>query len=382
MTPLSFTEFRSCFPLLARQAYLNNCSQGVLADDVRLAFTGFLDSWDEHGSPWEHWVEQVEVLRAVFAGSIGADADEVAIMPSASIGLNAIASALSFHRRRDVVLGDFEFPTAAHVWLAQQPRGARLKWARSSGHTLAVDAYARLVDEDTLIVPATHVCFRNGFRMDVAGLAALCHDRGALFLVDDFQRTGTGPIDVHALNVDFMVTGALKYLLGPSGIAFLYVRRALIAHLQPTVTGWFGRVNPFAFNIETLDWAATAARFEAGTPPVPNAYATLAALRLLARLEPSAVERRIAGLVERFASGALAAGYRMLTPEDPARRGPLVVLHSTDAPALVERMKQRHVITSARGNGLRVSFHAYNNEDDVDAALAALAAHEALVVRA
>jgi selenocysteine lyase/cysteine desulfurase len=160
-----------------------------------------------------------------------------------------------------------------HVWLAQQRRGAEIAWARADGETLPVAAYAALVDNRTRIVPVTHVCFRNGYRADVRGLVELCHQRGALVFLDDYQRSGTAPLDVHALGVDFMVTGALKYLLGPSGIAFLYVRRRLVEELTPLVTGWFGRVNPFAFAPQQLDWSTTARRFETGTPPVPLAYA-------------------------------------------------------------------------------------------------------------
>ena len=155
-------------------------------------------------------------------------------MPSASAAIGAIATALSFDTdRRRVLLGEFEFPTMAHGWLAQQRRGAIVDWVPASGETLPVELYETRIDERTLIVPAAHVCFRNGYRLDVAALAALCRERGAYLMLDDYQRTGTAPLDVHALGVDFLVTGALKYLLGPAGIAFLYVRRELIERLEP-----------------------------------------------------------------------------------------------------------------------------------------------------
>ena len=148
-------------------------------------------------------------------------------MPSASAAIGAIATALSFDTdRRRVLLGEFEFPTMAHGWLAQQRRGAIVDWVPARGDTLPIERYETRIDERTLIVPAAHVCFRNGYRIDVAALAALCRERGAYLMLDDYQRTGTAPLDVHALGVDFLVTGALKYLLGPAGIAFLYVRRA------------------------------------------------------------------------------------------------------------------------------------------------------------
>ena len=373
-------RFRARFPIFRQRVYLNSCSQGALSLEVEAAVANFLDSWRTLGSPWDRWVGEVERLRAAVAGMIGADADEVAVMPNASTAIAAIATALAFDAdRRDVVLGEFEFPTMTHAWLAQQRRGARITWVKALGETLPVEHYAACIDEQTLIVPATHVCFRNGYRLDIPRLAAVCRERGAYCMLDDYQRTGTAPLDVHALGVDFMVTGALKYLIGPPGVAFLYVRRELIERLEPLSTGWFGRVDPFAFNIDRLDWSLSARRFEAGSPPVPIVYAATAGIELLRTVGPAAIEAQIARLVERFVRGARARGVEVATPDDPGARGPLVVVRSADAATLVRRLEGRGIIASARGTGLRVSFHAYNTEQDVDAVLEALAAEEALV---
>ena len=380
MTP---DEFRARFPILGRRVYVNSCSQGALSTDVEQAMRAYLDSWHELGSPWEMWVEQVERLRARFAASIGADADEIAVMPSASAGINAVASALSFDGPRShVVVGDFEFPTMAQIWIAQERRGATIRRAHAAGDSLPLDAYDAVIDERTLIVPATHVCFRNGHKTDIAGLVTLAHDRGAYVFLDDYQRTGTGPLDVHRLGVDLMVTGCLKYLLAASGIGFLYVRRDLIERFEPTVTGWFGRVNPFAFRIDAIDWPSGANRFETGTPPVPNAYAALAGLDLLERVGSESVKQQIDRLVGQYSSSARDAGFVVRTPADPTRRGPLVVVQCTDAPALVGKLAARGIIASCRGNGLRVAFHAYNTSADVEAVIDALVAESSLLERA
>jgi selenocysteine lyase/cysteine desulfurase len=388
---LAPSQFRSRFPIVNRRIYVNSCSQGALSTDVEAAMHEYAERWHDAGSPWDVWVEKVDQLRTRFAASIGADREEIAVMPSASAGINAIATALSFGNRSEaplgggdrsqVVLGDFEFPTMAQIWLAQQRRGASIRWARATGDRLDIDAYERVIDERTLLVPATHVCFRNGHKTDIAALTRLAHSRGALVFVDDYQRTGSGPIDVHALGTDFLVTGCLKYLLAAAGVAFLYVRRELIDRLEPTVTGWFGRVNPFAFRIDEIDWPPAATRFESGTPPVPNAYLAIAALDLLDRIGYDVVGQQVTRLVERYRSRAEASGFVVRTPREPERRGPLVVVESVDAPVLVSHLADRGIIASCRGNGLRVSFHAYNTEDDVDAVVAALEAEAALLER-
>ena len=379
---MNAAEFRARFPILSQRVYVNSCSQGALSVDVERAFAEYLESWHRDGSPWELWVEQVNRARAAFAASIGALTEEIAVMPSASAGINVVASALDFAgSRRDVVMGEFEFPTMAQVWIAQERRGARIRWVRADGDRLPVEAYANAIDERTLIVPATHVCFRNGYKADIAGLSRVAHDRGAYVFLDDYQRTGSGPIDVHGLGVDFMVTGCLKYLVAASGIAFLYVRRDLIERFEPTVTGWFGRANPFAFRIDQVDWSASATRFEAGTPPVPNAYAALSALGLLSRIGYAQIGAHVDHLVARFRRATHDAGFVVRTPADPAFRGPLVVVESLDAPALVSRLAARGIIASSRGNGLRVSFHAYNNEADLAAVAEALVDEASLLVR-
>ena len=382
MSTLSIDQFRNRFPIFKSRVYVNSCSQGALSTDVEAAMHEYVATWHEQGSPWELWVEQVEALRTAFARSIGADRDEIAVMPSASAGINAVASALDFNGPRStVVMGEFEFPTMAQVWLAQQRRGAAIRWAKPDGDRLEVDAYANVIDERTLIVPMTHVCYKNGHKTDVASVARIARDRGAYSFLDDYQRTGSGPIDVHALGVDFMVTGCLKYLLAAAGVAFLYVRRDIVERFEPSITGWFGRINPFAFQIDSLDWPPAASRFESGTPPVPSAYAALAALRLLESVGIDAVGRRVAQLVERYRSAAEASGFVVRTPSQAERRGPLVVVQSIDAPALVARLAGRGIIGSCRGNGLRVSFHAYNNEADVDTVLDALRAEAPLLER-
>lgn len=377
---MTLDAFRARFPIFEHRVYVNSCSQGALSLDVRAALEAFMASWQADGSPWARWVGEVERLRAAVAATLGADRDEVAVVPNASAAITAIATALSFEAsRRVVLLSEFEFPTMAHVWLAQQRRGAVVDWVRARGDALPIERYDAAIDERTLVVAATHVCFRNGYRLDVAALAALCRERGAYCMLDDYQHTGTGPLDVHALGVDFLVTGALKYLLGPPGVAFLYVRRALIERLEPLSTGWLGRAEPFAFRLDPLDWAATARRFDTGSPPVPTVYGAVAGLELLQEVGLAPIEAQIGRLTARLMTGARQRGFAVATPDEAERRGALVVVRSPDADTLAGRLEARGIVASARGTGLRLSFHAYNTEADVDAVLAALDAEAALV---
>ena len=266
---------RSRFPIFRNKIYLNSCSQGALSDAVEASLHEHIRTWHEDGSPWDKWMDHYEAARAAFAGFINAKPEEVAILSCASAGISAIASALNFNGpRKKVVMGEFEFPTMGQIWLAQQSRGAEIRFIRAQDGRIPASSYANEIDEQTLIVPVTGVCFMNGARSEVPAVAKLARERGALVMLDDYQDCGTRPVDVKALDLDFYVSGALKYMLGPSGIAFMYVRPELIQKLTPTITGWFGQQNPFAFDVKHFDPACSARRFESGSPPLPHVFSS------------------------------------------------------------------------------------------------------------
>jgi len=371
---------RSRFPIFQRKTYLNSCSQGALSDTVEAGIRDYVTSWHEHGSPWETWVEQYEAARAQFAGFIGATSDEVAIVPHASAGISSIASALTFEQRPKVVLGELEFPTMGHIWLAQQKRGAQIEFVPATGEGITTEAYERAIDRRTLVVPLTGVCFRNGFRSPVSEVVKLAQENGALVMLDDYQDCGTRPVNVRQMDVDFYVAGTLKYLLGPPGLAFLYVRKELIERLQPTITGWFAQRNPFAFDVKHLDLAPSARRFEAGSPPVPNIYAAMRGIEMLQEIGLENISQHIGSLARALLSGAREMGLSAKTAEDSV--GPLCVLRSRDAAKMVEVLAANGIVCSSRHDGLRISFHVYNTLVDVERVLEVLEQNLELMVRA
>ncbi len=256
-------EIRSRFRIFRRKIYLNSCSQGALSNAVQIGLEDYIASWHEQGA-----------------------------------GINSVASALSFQECGKVVMGEFEFPTMGHVWLAQRARGADVRFIPAEGNTIPSAAYEKMVDRNTLIVPLTHVCFKNGYRSEVKAVAEIAHRAGALVMLDDYQDCGTRPVDVKAMNLDFYVTGTLKYLLGPPGLAFMYVRKGLIASLAPTVTGWFAQTNPFAFDPQNINLSPTARRFESGSPAVPNIYAAACGLQLLREIGMENIAAHIKDLTQ------------------------------------------------------------------------------------
>ena len=375
MTEPDFETLRREFPVLARKTYLNSGSYCALANEVRAAFEAYLDDRLLAGARWDLWITKNEAVRALTASLLRALPDEIAVTASVSAGLNALASALDFSGPRNkVVVSDFEFPTNAQIWHAQEPRGARVVHVpRAADGYIPLELFEKAIDDDTQLVAVTHVAFRNGAKLDIPGIVRLAHARGARVLVDCYQSVGSLDIDVKAWDVDFAVGGMLKYLLGTAGIGFMYVRGALVPALLPTNSGWFAQAQITAMDITANHPAPNARRFEAGTPPVVNCYAAEAGLRMLLRVGTPAVEKRIGALTRRCMERLAEIGWPSVTPTADERRGATVALPSRDSAGLTAELMRRDIVTSYRDANVRASFHFYNNDDDVDAFIAAAA---------
>jgi selenocysteine lyase/cysteine desulfurase len=373
-------RIRHRFPIFQQRVYINSCSQGALSDAVRASYEQYLSDWDEYGAPWEYWVERGEAARAAFAALINATPDEVAVTTSLSAGVSALASGLRFTRRSKVVLTDWEFPTIGQIWHAQEARGARVVHVPAAADgTIPLDRFKRAIDDDTLLVSITQVCYRNGAMVDVPGVVELAHERGALVLLDAYQAIGSLPVDVRDLGVDFLGAGVLKYLLGSAGLGFFYCRRDLVERVWPTQTGWFADENIFAMDHTDYSPAHTAARFQSGTPPVPAIYAGIAGIELMQEIGISATREHVNLLNAHLLNGLDDLGATVATPRAANARGALMCIRSKDSQALVSALDGEGIVTSERDGNLRVSAHCYNTVQDVDALLAGLQRHRTLL---
>ncbi len=365
--------WRRRIPLLASCIPMNNCSQAPQTDATRAAAERYLDSWNGSGMDWDAWMSEVALAKAEFAKLIGATADDIAVFSSVSEAASAVASALTLQgRRTNIVVSDAEFPTIAHVWLAQEQRGARVSWVPVRDDADA-SAYDTLIDDQTALVSACHAYYMNGLIQDSARIANIARDAGALSFVDAYQSLGTIPIDVRALGVDFLASGNLKFLMGIPGIAFMYVRPEIVDTLQPSVTGWFGRANPFAFDARSLDWSPTASRFDTGTPPVINAYVARAGMEIINTLGPANIRAWLVELGQRLIDGGRARGLMLHGSDDIRRKTATTAFVVGDSHAVEHAMRERGVIASARGDVIRLAPHFYSTTGDIDRALDVLA---------
>jgi len=353
---------------------MNNCSQAPQTTTTRAAAEFYLDSWNESGMEWDEWIDQVRRAKAEFATLIGASTDEIALFSSVSEATSALASALDFTgKRRKIVVSEAEFPTVGQVWLAQEKRGAQVQWAAVRDGVVDPCEYDLHVDRETVLVSACHGYYLDGALQDLSRIAAQAHTHDALVFVDAYQTLGAVPVNVKALGVDFLVSGNLKYLMGIPGVAFMYVRRELIERLQPTLTGWFGRVDPFAFKVNALDWSSSASRFDAGTPPIINLYVARAGLEIINEIGVANIRAWHEVLAHRLIYGGMERGLTVFGPTDVAHKTASTAFVVKDSRAVETAMRARGVIPSARGPVIRLAPHYYSTLEDVDTALDVLA---------
>ena len=376
-------QLRREFPILRRAAYLNSCSLGALSDRAKARLDGFLDDWHELGaSAWHRrWLARVEELRGRVAAFWGSNADEVALLPTASTAISAVAHAAKRLRapapgagcgqgRNRVVCTDLDFPTLAYQW-AVQDDVELVVLESEDGMGIDPQQFADAVDDRTFLLATSHVFFTTGFAQDLPTLSEIAHDAGALCLIDGYQGAGQLPLSVGDTGVDAYVAGPLKWLCGGAGLAYLYVREELIASLEPVLTSWFATENQFSFDIGHFRLRQDARRFELGTPALPTVHTALGGQSLIDDVGIERIAGRNATLARRFVEGARTSGLDVRYP-DPEHRSAILTVRHPDPASAVKRLAERDIVVDHRPGLVRVSPHFYNTETEIDLCVEAL----------
>ena len=360
--------FRRSFPALEDTVHLASCSMGARSLDMDRAMARMLEAMARLGAPWREFEDQLSEARQRFAALIGARPEQIAVVPNVSVGAYQVASTRQWDRRPKLVATTAEFPSVAHVWLAQRQCGAEVVTVDGRDGAVRAEDLASAVDGRTGLVSVPLVTYRDGVRLPIAEVVDAARAVGAPVFVDAYQAIGVEPVNVDELGCDYLVAGAMKYLLGLPGVAFLYVRSTDATDRPPQLTGSMARIDPFAFDPLTLDFPEEARRFETGTPAVPALYAANAGLGLIEALDLHAVRRHVSELVAYAAMRLTEQGETVRMAAEAAARGAHIGLVDPQPEALGRFLAERQIVVSPRGDSVRLSFHYYNGTDDIDAA--------------
>jgi kynureninase len=369
-------RYRSEFPILERTTYLISNSLGAMPRGVFDSMLAYAGSWAERGV--RAWEEKWWMLAAEVGDDIGslmnAPAGSVSCQQNVTTIQAIVASCLDFGAQRNkVVYSDLNFPSVMYFWNAQRARGARIEMIPSDGIHVDTERMLKAIDDQTVIVPISHVIFRSAYIQEAKAIIDRAHHVGALVLLDTFQSLGTVPVDVQALNVDFTCGGVLKWLCGGPGTAYLYVRPDLAAKLEPKFTGWIAHQNPFAFEIGPQKYTDGQYKFMNGTPNVPALYAARPGLSIVREVGIDKIRAKSKRQVARLMELADQHGWKVNTPRDPERRGGTVSIDMPHASEVCAELIKRDILVDYRPNaGVRMSPHFYTDDYELDNAINAV----------
>ena len=375
--PDPLLRYRAEFPILAKTTYLISNSLGAMPRGVFDSMQEYAELWATRGvRAWEDawWMLGLELGNQIGA-LLHAPKDSVALHGNVTQCQATVASCFDFSGKRNkVVYTDMNFPSVMYFWEAQRSRGARVHMVPTDdGVTVPTERLLAAIDQETLLVPISHVLFRSSFIQDAAAIVEKAHRVGAHVILDSYQSLGSGvPVDVQRLNVDFACGGVLKWLCGGPGTAYLYIRPDLLNRLEPRFTGWSAHQDPFAFEIGLIRYAQGPFRFMNGTPNIPAMYAALPGLKIVSEIGEKAIREKSQRLTARIIALADERGWRVTAPRDPARRGGTVAVDIPGSKEVCAELLKRDILVDWRPKaGVRMSPHFYSTEEEISVAFAA-----------
>jgi kynureninase len=375
--PDPLLRFRGEFPILENNIYLISNSLGAMPRRVEESLAEYTRLWKTRGvRAWEEtWWELAKTVGDEIGELMNAPAGSIALHQNVTTCEAIVASCLDFSSKRNkIVYDDMNFPSVMYFWegQAQQPHGPRVHMVPSDdGITVPLQRLLDAIDEETLLVPISHVLFRSSFIQDAKAIIEKAHTVGAMVLLDMFHSVGTIHVDVQALNVDFATGGVLKWLCGGPGTAYLYVRPDLGKELEPKFTGWMAHEKPFQFQIGPIQYTEPPYRFMTGTSNVAAMYAARPGLKIIREAGIDAIRAKSKRQTARLIELADARGWKVNTPRDPEQRGGTVSIDMPNSKEVCAELLKRDVVVDWRPQaGVRMSPHFYTKDEELDQAIA------------
>ena len=368
-------KWRGEFPILDRTTYMISNSLGAMPRGVYDSMRAYADSWAHRGvRAWEEgWWEMAVGVGDKIAPLIGAGPGEISLHQNVTLTQAVITSCFDFRGPRNkIVMVELEFPSIQYFYLEQRRHGACVEVIPTPDHIrIDLEKLLAAIDETTLLVPISQVLFRSSYIVDASAIIERAHRVGAHVILDAFQATGTIPLDVRSLGVDFAVGGVLKWLCGGPGVAYLYVREDLRAKLNPSITVWIAHRRPFAFETGAIEVREDSFRYLNGTPHIPALFACQPGLDILNQVGIRAIREKSIRMTARLIEGAKSRGWKVNTPDKPAERAGTVSVECPHAYEVCRELLAREILVDYRPKaGVRLSPHFYNRDEECDFALA------------
>lgn len=356
------------FPVVKNWAYFDHAAVAPLPRRSGDALRAWADEQENHGVVhWADWEKKLDGIRRDCGRLINADADEIALITSTTMGINFIAEGFPWREGDNVVTAAEEYPSNIYPWMNLAARGVSLRMVPSREGRVWPEDLAAAMDDRTRVLSISHVEFASGFRNDLDRLGELCVSRGVAFFVDAIQGLGPLTIDVRRTPIDFLAADGHKWLLGPEGAGLLYVRRDWIDRLRPIGVGWHSVTASYNQPEPVFRLKPSAQRWEGGTFAMPGLQAFGASLGLVLELGIQTVSERILDRARAAREIARRAGWEVYGSDRAEDQSSIVVIEKpgVEPNAFVRSLKNRGVALACRRGRVRISPHVYNDDDDL-----------------
>ncbi len=364
-------KWRSEFPIVDKTVYLISHSLGAMPRSTYDRLHEYAETWATRGvRAWaEGWWNMPLTVGDEVGRIIGAEPGSVVMHQNVSICQSLILSCFEpTPERNKIVYSELNFPSVMYVYEAHA-RGGKLRIEEvksDDGITVPLERMLEAIDEETLLVPFSHVLFKSAFLQDAKAIIDRAHEVGAMVVLDAYQSAGTVPFNVKDLGVDFATGGSVKWLCGGPGAGYLYIRPDLHTKLEPRTTGWMAHEEPFAFDTE-LRYAPNVARFLHGSPAIPALYAAQSGYRIINEIGVENIRAKSVRQTTQLIALAEEAGFTVTSPKDASQRGGTITVMHEHAAALTTELINREFIVDYRpGAGVRISPHFYTKDEELE----------------
>ncbi|MBP89011.1 MAG: cysteine desulfurase [Planctomycetaceae bacterium] len=360
-------------PVTRKWAYFDNAAVGPLPTPTRDAVLRWADEgWQDGDTLWPQWAAGIEQTRRTAAAMIAGSTEEIALIPNTTTGIGLVAEGYPWCEGDNIVTLANEFPSNLYPWMNLASRGVETRLVPVDGVSPDLNRVLETCDELTRIIAISWVGYANGYRIDVGEVVKAAHERGILVLLDAIQGLGVFPLNVQDTNIDFLAADGHKWMLGPEGAGILYVRRDHLQTLRPLNVGWNSVVHKYDYSRIELNLRDTAARYEGGSQNMVGLLGLGASLNLLSACgvgpNESAVGDRVLEISDFACQRLREVGAKVSGDRSAVHRSGIVAfdMPRQDLVALRQRCLENGVVLSHRADRLRISPHAYCNEDDVE----------------
>ncbi len=370
-------ELRRAMPIVRRWAYFDHAAVAPLSAPARRAMAAWADDMTENGDTgWTDWSAQLQDVRRRGAALVGAEPAEVALVRNTTEGINFVAEGFPWRDGDNLVTLADEFPSNQYPWMNLASRGVECRRVETSAGRVDLSAIARACDARTRLIAVSWVNYAHGWRNDLNALAELAHQRNAYLFVDAIQALGVFPLDVRRTPVDFLAADGHKWMLGPEGAGLLFVRREHLDLLRPLGLGWNSVRQGNDYSRIELNVKDSAARYEGGSYNVAGFLGLGASLELLGRHATEEIASRILAVTDDACERLTRFGAKVFSHRDAGHSSGIVAFEIAErnSLALKKELLKHHIALGCRAGRLRISPHAYTNDEDLDRLMAGLAA--------